>query len=82
MPPLKEGVKSCGGRSMIPAPGFIRNAIFWSIEECERLLGHPGNTPSITVVFQQNYTKLLNQAVIAALLQNFYREDQIFCDDF
>ena len=51
-PQLRDGVKPCGGKSMIPVPSAMRNAVYWSIAEAERLLGYPANTPQICVVFQ------------------------------
>ena len=73
---------SCGGKSMVPIPGFLRRRVLWSIGECERLKGSPGTTGEITTVFHYNYTTLLNGGMINALIQNLYREDCIYTENF
>ena len=71
---------SVGGYSMVYLPGFIRSRIFWSIGEAERLLGRPGDTAEVCSVIYMNYTSSFPMGILWAILQNLYREDQIFCD--
>ena len=52
----------------------------WSIGEAERLKGSPGDTAEVTSVVHMNYTTKIYMSVLWAILQNMYREDQIYCD--
>ena len=81
-PKLKEGVKPCGGVALDYIPWIVRRWVLWSIDECERLKGAPGNTAEITVVFHRNFTKMLNQGVISAMLNVLYREDLYYTENF
>ena len=64
----KQNPESVGGYSMIYLPGFIRSRIMWSIGECERIKGSPGDTAEITSVIYMNYTKKIAQGYISAFL--------------
>ena len=47
-----QGVEdSVGGKSMIMVASMLKSRIVQSIEEAERLLGRPPNTPETIVVF-------------------------------
>ena len=52
----------------------------WSIEEAERMLGQPPNTPQVVAVFHHNYTRMVNNAYLNAFLQNLYRADKFYAD--
>ena len=67
-PQLKEGVEPCGGKTMIYLPDMIKNMIYFSVGECERIKGSPGNIPEIAVVFHKNYTRWISQGYISAFL--------------
>ena len=71
---------SIGGKCTIKTASFLCSRICWSIAECERLKGSPGSTSEISVVFQRNYTKKINQGYMSAFLQELYREDRFFAD--
>ena len=75
-----KSVKSVGGKSLIPLPGFIRTRLFWAIEEAERLKGSPPNTAEVSAVIQMNFTTWIAQGYICAFIQNLYREDKIYAD--
>lgn len=64
-----QGVEdSMGGKSMIMVASIFKGRILQSIEEAERLLGKPPNTPQTIVVFMHNHTTLFNNAHINAFL--------------
>ena len=64
-----QGVEdSVGGQNMIMVAGIFRSRLLQSIEEAERLLGKPPNTPQTIVVFFHHHTTLFNNAHINAFL--------------
>ena len=64
-----QGVEdSVGGQNMIMVAGIFRSRLLQSIEEAERLLGKPPNTPQTIVVFFHHHTTLFNNAQVNAFL--------------
>lgn len=59
---------SVGGKNLIPAAGLIKNWLFWSIEEAERLKGSAPNTPEVTVVFHRHYTRQIVNGYLNAFI--------------
>ena len=59
---------------------MLKNRLLWSIGEAERLKGSAPHTPEVTVVYQENYGRLFNNAYLNAFLQNLYREDLFYAD--
>jgi hypothetical protein len=56
------------GRSLLPLPGFVKSRVCWCIGEVEKLQGKPGTIADIYTVWRYNYTGLLNQGHIIAIL--------------
>ena len=75
-----DQVVSVGGKSNIIPASMLCSRIMWSIEEAERMLGQPPNTPQVVVVFQHNYTRRVNMSWLNAFLQNLYRADKFYAD--
>ena len=64
----------------MPLPNCLRTWVVWSIGEAERIKGSAPFVPEIIVVFQMTYTTWIYRGYLAAMIQNFYREDLYYAD--
>ena len=74
--------ESVGGRSQIWGLCLLKSRLLWSVGEAERLKGSAPHPNEVVVVFFHNYTRMINSAIIAACMNNLYREDVFYADKF
>ena len=80
--PKIESEHSMGGQSKVWLPNCIPSRILWAIGEAERIKKFPpGTSVEVTAVLQMTYSRYSGHGLVYLLINNIYREDQIYVDN-
>ena len=58
----------------------LASGLYWSIAEAERMVGSAPNTMQVLCVYNMNYTAIIPNGALVAVLQNLFRTDSYYSD--